>query len=86
LNEDERIMTSARNVITLPERPLAVNSPTDNSDNSPSLVHKRCEARMRVVYDNSLSPGARLLYVALDDYAGMKGVALAAAGHIGGAI
>ena len=33
---------------------------------------RRCAARMAVVCDTALSPGARLLYVLLDDYAGMK--------------
>jgi len=68
-------MIPARNATTLPERPLAVNSPTDNNPTDNSLVHERCEARIRVVYDKSLSLGARLLYVALDDFAGMKAVA-----------
>jgi hypothetical protein len=68
-------MTPARNATTLPKRPLVVNSPTGNSPTDPSLVNERCKARMRVVYDKTLSVGARLLYVALDDFAGMKAVA-----------
>jgi DNA-binding Lrp family transcriptional regulator len=68
-------MPPARNATTLPERPLVVNSLTGNSPTDTSLVHERCEARMRVVYDKTLSLGARLLYVALDDFAGMKAVA-----------
>jgi hypothetical protein len=37
-----------------------------------TITRQRCNYRMRVVYDTRLSPGARLLYVALDDHAGMK--------------
>jgi hypothetical protein len=66
-------MTPARDATTLPKRPLVVNSP--NSPTDPALVHERCKARMRVVHNTTLSPGARLLYVELDDYAGMNAVA-----------
>ena len=72
---NERNMTPARNATTLPKRPLVVNSLTGNSPTDPSLVNERCKARMRVVYNKTLSVGARLLYVALDDYAGMNAVA-----------
>jgi hypothetical protein len=68
-------MTPARDATTLPKRPLVVNSPSGNSPTDNSMLHKRCEARMHIVYDNSLSPGARLLYIALDDYAGMNALA-----------
>lgn len=56
---------------TLPQTPSRVNpKPVDIS-----AARARCEARMRVVYDTALSPGARLCYVALDDYGRMDGSA-----------
>jgi hypothetical protein len=63
-------MTPARNAISLSESPTAVNNPVETSP-----TRARAEARMRVVYDANLSDGARVLYIALDDYAGMKAIA-----------
>jgi len=71
-----------RNVEPMPDTAPATGSVSRQPPrvNDPALAEfsqarVRCETRMRVVYDKSLSPGARLLYVALDDYAGMKGIA-----------
>jgi hypothetical protein len=44
----------------------------------------RATARMAVVCDTRLSPGARLLYVLLDDYAGMAGECWPGQGTIAG--
>lgn len=38
-------------------------------------ARERAQMRSGVIYDRALSPGARMLYVALDDYAGIKGTA-----------
>ena len=63
-------MLSAPCKISVSERRPAVKpKPATQID----AARRRCEARIAVVCDARLSPGARLLYVLLDDYAGMSG-------------
>lgn len=45
------------------------------SETEVAVNRARCEARSKVIFDTALSPAARLVYMALDDYAGSKGKA-----------
>jgi hypothetical protein len=57
-------------------RSVPYQRPSRQAQNTVDVVitRLRCDYRRRVVHDAALSVGARLLYVELDDDAGMKGI------------